>query len=320
MNLLPMSYFIEVVNQQGISRAAEKLQITQQTLSSHIAGLEKELGCTLFFRRPKFRLTAEGELFLEYCRRFTRLDETMHREFRDLSGEVTGTVRVGISQTRSAILMPELISGFRKEYPKVRIHLSECTNDELLARIGGDALDLIIGDVSEERPDLLVEELYRERMALVIPGTAEFAPLRDAIKKSLKKMPEEAEEEMPDQTPDPKLLASWPMITNSRNDIVGRYIGRVFLENRIAPNIAAMSDSAETCLRLCAEGVGVYICPELYIRYFRTLEDAYMVLPLPYSYAIHMAVRRTAHRAAAIDRFAEHCRKNLAAADEPEKA
>ena len=202
MNLLPMSYFIEVVNQQGISRAAEKLQITQQTLSSHIAGLEKELGCTLFFRRPKFRLTAEGELFLEYCRRFVRLDQTMHREFRDLSGEVTGTVRVGISQTRSAILMPELISGFRKEYPKVRIHLSECTNDELLNRIGSDILDLIIGDVSEERPDLQVEELYRERMALVIPGTAEFAPLRDAIKKSLKKMPEEAEEEMPERMPE----------------------------------------------------------------------------------------------------------------------
>ena len=300
MNLLPMSYFIEVVNQQGISRAAEKLQITQQTLSSHIAGLEKELGCTLFFRRPKFRLTAEGELFLEYCRRFVRLDQTMHREFRDLSGEVTGTVRVGISQTRSAILMPELISGFRKEYPKVRIHLSECTNDELLNRIGSDILDLIIGDVSEERPDLQVEELYRERMALVIPRTPAFRPLREALQKEA----------------DPKLLASWPMITNSRNDIVGRYIGRVLLENRIAPNIAAMSDSAETCLRLCADGVGVYVCPELYIRYFRTLEDSYMVLPLPYSYAIHMAVQRTAHRAAAIDRFAEHCRENIAAAGE----
>ena len=299
MNLLPMEYYMEVVNQQGISRAAEKLQITQQTLSSHMAALEKELGCTLFLRRPKFRLTAEGELFLDYCRRFVRLDQTMHREFRDLSGEVTGTVRVGISQTRSAILMPELISGFRRLYPKVRIHLSECTNDELLSRIGSDALDLIIGDVSEERPDLQVEELYRERMALVIPRTSAFEPLREALQKE----------------PDPKLLASWPMITNSRNDIVGRYIGRVLLENRIAPNIAAMSDSAETCLRLCAEGVGVYVCPELYIRYFRTLEDAYMVLPLPYSYAIHMAVRRTAHRAAAIDRFAEHCRTNLTAAN-----
>ncbi len=132
MNLLPMSYFIEVVNQQGISRAAEKLQITQQTLSSHIAALEKELGCSLFVRKPKFRLTAEGELFLEYCRRFVRLDETMRQEFRDITGEVTGTVRVGISQTRSAVLMPGLISGFRKMYPKVRIILSECTNNELL--------------------------------------------------------------------------------------------------------------------------------------------------------------------------------------------
>ena len=65
MNLLPMSYFIEVVNQQGISRAAEKLQITQQTLSSHIAALEKELGCSLFIRKPKFRLTAEGMMRLK---------------------------------------------------------------------------------------------------------------------------------------------------------------------------------------------------------------------------------------------------------------
>ena len=69
MNLLPMTYFIEVVKQEGISRAAETLQITQQTLSTHIASLEKELDCRLFVRRPKFRLTAEGELFYEYCRR-----------------------------------------------------------------------------------------------------------------------------------------------------------------------------------------------------------------------------------------------------------
>ena len=56
MNLLPMTYFIEVTKQRGISKAAESLQITQQTLSSHIAALEKELDCRLFVRRPKFQL------------------------------------------------------------------------------------------------------------------------------------------------------------------------------------------------------------------------------------------------------------------------
>ena len=295
MNLLPMTYFIEVAKQQGISRAAESLQITQQTLSSHIASLEKELGCTLFVRRPKFRLTPEGELFLEYCRRFAGMDRSMRQEIKDLSGEIAGTVRVGISQTRSVILMPKIIAGFQEQYPKVKIFLSEIANDELLLRIGNDALDICVGDISEERPDLLVEELYRERMMLVIPRKPAFRPLAEAIREGggLKR------------------LSSWPIITNSRNDIVGRYIGRVLTENRIPPNIAAMSDMAETCLRLCAEGVGVYICPELYTGFFPETEKQCIVEPLPYSYAIHIARRRTAKRPAAVDRFAEYMKQNI---------
>jgi len=292
MNLLPMSYYIEVVKLQSISRAAESLQITQQTLSTHIAALEKELGCRLFVRRPKFRLTAEGEMFLEYCRRFVGLDRDMRQELQELSGEVTGTVRVGISQTRSNVLMPGIVPGFLAAYPKVRVYISEQTNDTLLGRIENDELDLVIGDVSGERPDLRTEDLYREQMTMVIPRTPRFAPLAEEFQK----------------TGDLKLLASWPMITNSRTDIVGRYINRVLLQNRIPPNIIAMSDSAETCLRLCAEGVGVYLCPDLYIRYFMEIRADCHVLPLPYSYMIHLAVREGGGRSAAVEKFAEHCR------------
>ena len=293
MNLLPMTYFIEVANQQGISRAAESLQITQQTLSSHIAALERELDCTLFIRRPKFRLTAEGELFLEYCRRFVGLDRTMREEFREMSGEVAGTVRVGISQTRSLILMPKLIAEFRSRYPKVKVWLSEFANEQLLTKITNDELDIIIGDVSGERPDLLVKDLYREKMAVIIPGTPEYDPLAETLEK----------------TGDLKHLASWPMITNSQNDIVGRYISRVLLQHHIPPNIAAMSDIAGTCLRLCAEGVGVYLCPDLYIRNFPEIEKTCRMLPIPYSYPIHIAVRNFTKRAAAADRFFAYCRE-----------
>ncbi len=211
MNLLPMTYFIEVTKQRGISKAAESLQITQQTLSSHIAALEKELDCRLFVRRPKFRLTAEGELFLEYCEKFVGLDKSMREEFREMTGEIAGIVRVGISQTRSLILMPELITSFQKEYPRVKIYLSELANDELLSRIGDDELDIIIGDVSGERPDLETCELYREKMAVIIPKKPEYAPLAEALQ----------------ETGDLRHLASWPMITNTRNDIVGRYISQV---------------------------------------------------------------------------------------------
>ena len=50
--------------------------------------------------------------------------------------------------------------------------------------------------------------------------------------------------------------------------------------------------------------VGVYLCPDLYIRYYRELEDKCITVPLPYSYAIHMAMRKTKKRAAAVERFA----------------
>ena len=76
MNLLHMNYFIAVVEHQSISRAAQSLFITQQTLSSHIASMEKELGTCLFERRPRFRLTRTGERFYQYCVRFRELNES----------------------------------------------------------------------------------------------------------------------------------------------------------------------------------------------------------------------------------------------------
>ena len=72
MNFLPMQYYLEVVKEKSISHAAARLHITQQTLSAHIAALEKELGCTLFRRKPDFALT--------YIRRYFR--ERSGRAFR----------------------------------------------------------------------------------------------------------------------------------------------------------------------------------------------------------------------------------------------
>ena len=92
MNLLPMQYYLEVVKEKSISHAAARLHITQQTLSAHIAALEKELGCTLFRRKPDFALTYAGRVFCEYARRFDSLYRSMRQEFDDISGSCPLTV------------------------------------------------------------------------------------------------------------------------------------------------------------------------------------------------------------------------------------
>ena len=101
MNLLPMQYYLEVVKEKSISHAAARLHITQQTLSAHIAALEKELGCTLFRRKPDFALTYAGRVFCEYARRFDSLYRSMRQEFDDISGNEAGELSVGVAPSRS---------------------------------------------------------------------------------------------------------------------------------------------------------------------------------------------------------------------------
>ena len=291
MNLLPMKYFIAVAEHQSISRAAKTLYLTQQTLSAHMAGLEKELGCTLFLRRPAFRLTPEGEVFLDYCRRFLALDGAMRQTFGDLTGQPAGPLRVGISQTRSPILMPGIALRCREKLPGLTLHISEATNDQLLTMLERDGLDAVIGNLPEAAPELEREVLYQEEMVLAIPPAYAFlAEIKDLAT-------------LFDRARD------LPFITNTKQDIAGRYGGQVLAQYSIVPRTAAVSDSAETCLELCRRGLGLYICPDLYPRRLRSLGEGLILRPLGVTYPIDLAWRKGLYVPAALRVFTKACRE-----------
>lgn len=291
MNLLPMGYYIAVVQAQSISRAAESLFITQQTLSGHMAALEKELGVTLFHRRPAFRLTRAGERFYHYCLQFHRLQKAMEEEFRDLAAAGSGELRVGISQTRSLILMPAVLARLRQTHPLLRLHLSEQTNESLIQRLERGELDVVVGDVPENRPEFQTQPYYQESLVLALRRGTLPGPLLDTLTR----------------TGDLSGLGSYPFVMNTQNDIAGRY-GSVLLEKAgIVPKVSALSDSAETCLRLCRDGLGLYLCPDLYVNFFQDIQAQLHCIPLPFSYPIRLAWRNGSYTKAGIEAFAAAC-------------
>ena len=73
MNFSSLEYFTVLARERNFTRAAEQLHITQQTLSAHIAGLEKELGCPLLLRRTPLELTYAGSTFLRYAEKWLGL-------------------------------------------------------------------------------------------------------------------------------------------------------------------------------------------------------------------------------------------------------
>ncbi|RHQ87845.1 LysR family transcriptional regulator [Clostridium sp. AF22-10] len=146
MNFQSMEYFAAVAKNRSFTRAADALHITQQTLSAHIAGIERELGCPLLIRHIPLELTYAGEVFLRYATEFNTKYDCMLHEFGDILNNQTGKLRIGIAFTRGHAIMPELIAAFQKEYPGVDVELVESSNDVLQKYLLDGTIDLAIAN------------------------------------------------------------------------------------------------------------------------------------------------------------------------------
>ena len=95
-----MQYFLVVVEELSISRAAERLYVSQQCVSSHIKKLEQQYRVELFTRKPVFSLTEEGKALERSLLRQKVLESSLAEEMNAIRGQRTNRVRAGIHNTR----------------------------------------------------------------------------------------------------------------------------------------------------------------------------------------------------------------------------
>ena len=123
MDIRVLRYFLAAAEQQSISGAAQKLHVTQPTLSRQFMELEEELGHTLFVRsNRKLRLTSKGELFYERARSIVNLFDRTKEEIR-AEDELTGDIRIAAGETPALGSLARAIARLQKEAPKVRFHI-----------------------------------------------------------------------------------------------------------------------------------------------------------------------------------------------------
>ena len=146
MNFSSMEYFTVLAQERNFTRAADRLHITQQSLSSHIASLEKELGCRLLIRHIPLELTYAGEVFLRYAESICHTQTDMLREFNDISQNQKGVLRIGAASSRGRAVLPPAILRFQQQYPNIRVDLTEGANDFLCQMLRQGDLDLAIAD------------------------------------------------------------------------------------------------------------------------------------------------------------------------------
>lgn len=120
MEIRVLRYFLTVVREEGINRAAEVLHITQPTLSRQLSQLEEEVGVKLFHRGArKITLTNEGILLRRRAEEILSLVDRTERELVEQEELVDGRIVIGCGELAAVQVLPEIIESFHEKYPLV---------------------------------------------------------------------------------------------------------------------------------------------------------------------------------------------------------
>lgn len=167
MDIRDMQIFLTVANEGSFTRAAEKLEYVQSSISIRIQQLESELKTELFYRRRQgVRLTSSGEALKSYAEKIIFLTQEAERVVSD-STIPRGPLRIGSLETTTAIRLPFILAEYHMSYPKVDLILKTGTTDELIHSVLKYELDGAFVSSLGEHVELETVEVGTEELVLI---------------------------------------------------------------------------------------------------------------------------------------------------------
>lgn len=162
-------YFITIVQERSISKAAARLSISQSYLSRYVQKLEDTLGAQLFDRRTNpIAITSEGEKYYKYLESANKLYTEFIAELDDLNKKRANSLNLGFSPWRSATLLPYILPNFVRRFDNINIYLHEYTVKDLYRMVENNTVDICIVDAPfETNEKFQMESIANENIVLV---------------------------------------------------------------------------------------------------------------------------------------------------------
>ena len=145
MELRHLRYFVVVAEEQNVTRAAERLHVSQPPLSRQIRDLEEELGVELFRRTAKsLALTEAGKIFLIEARAVLLRAEQAVQTVRAMASGDRGQIRVGYAPSLTVELLPRALRLFEDECARIRVTLHDLSTEECVQRLANRKIDVAL--------------------------------------------------------------------------------------------------------------------------------------------------------------------------------
>ena len=244
MELRHLRYFVAVVEERQFVRAATELHVAQSALSQQMRDLERDLGAELLVRdRRGITPTPAGEVLLGHARLVLEQVETARAEIAELTGLVTGRLRVGSGSPSGPVPLPATLAELQRRHPNVEIALRDTTSEELLRWLDEGAVDVaLVSFAPEQLPERLHAILVtREPMVVLMPAGHRLAARRRLALRE---------------------LAGEPLVTFPRGSGMRDTIEDGFRDAGVGrPTVTAETIDPLATLELVGQGLGLSLVP-----------------------------------------------------------
>lgn len=177
MEIRTLRYFLEAAREENMSKAAERMHISQSALSKQLKGLEEELGKKLFVRHSfSIELTEEGMLLRKRAEDLLSMADKITAEFASMDDIIGGSIYFGCAESYQLRHLAALIKRFKKQYPGFHYHITSGDTEQVTEKLDKGLLDFA---VLVERPDYakynVVKMPESDRWGLVMPAGCSLA-------------------------------------------------------------------------------------------------------------------------------------------------
>lgn len=191
MEIRVLRYFLTVVREEGINRAAEVLHITQPTLSRQLSQLEEEVGVKLFHRGArKITLTNEGILLRRRAEEILSLVDRTERELVEQEEFVDGRIVIGCGELAAVQVLPEIIETFHEKYPLVTYDIFTGNADLVKEQMEKGLIDIgvLLEPINIEKFDF-IRLAGKERWVVLMRPDAPLADKEAVSTRDLENLP-----------------------------------------------------------------------------------------------------------------------------------
>ncbi|MFM9279368.1 LysR family transcriptional regulator [Paenibacillus jiagnxiensis] len=255
MDLKQLEYIIQIAEENNITKASEKLFITQSALNQQLLKLEKELGTQLFVRsRNNWHLTQAGKIYVENAKNMLRLKKDTYNQIHDILETREGNLVIGLTPERGTQMFAAIYPFFYKKYPKVKIDLIEMPVKKQQIEILQGNIDigfLTLQDFQKTNDNYI--HLCFEHIILGVPSAHPFAHLGGRLGEPLPAI-------------SLKLLENDSFAVMQTGSTLREIFNHLINEENISPHILLETRSCHTLFEMVAQGICCSVFPITYAK------------------------------------------------------